>query len=56
MLICNGSHLPTDSVTAFIARWSTPSPSERANSQLFLSELCDLVGIPHPATNLHPSP
>src|SRR5207245_7859987 len=35
--------------TAFIARWSTASPSERANSQLFLSEHCDLLGVPHPS-------
>lgn len=32
----------------FIARWSAASASERANSQLFLSELCDLIGVPHP--------
>ena len=32
----------------FISRWSKASPSERANSQLFLSELCDLLGVPHP--------
>ena len=34
--------------TAFISRWSNASPSERANSQLFLSELCDLLVVPHP--------
>jgi hypothetical protein len=33
---------------AFISRWSKASPSERANSQLFLSELCDLLGVAHP--------
>lgn len=32
----------------FISRWSTASPSERSNSQLFLSELCDLLAVPHP--------
>ena len=32
----------------FIARWTAASASERANSQLFLSELCDLLGVPHP--------
>ena len=37
-----------ESVNAFIARWTNASPSERANSQLFLSELCDLLGVPHP--------
>src|SRR6266404_9381393 len=29
--------MSTDSATAFIARWSAASPSERANSHLFLS-------------------
>jgi len=39
---------------AFISRWSKASPSERANSQLFLSELCDLLCLPHPdATRDH---
>ena len=41
--------MSTDPATAFIARWSSASPSERANSQLFLSELCDLLGVPHPS-------
>jgi len=41
--------MSTDPATAFIAGWSTASPSERANSQLFLSELCDLLGLPHPS-------
>jgi hypothetical protein len=36
------------SAAAFISRWSNASPSERANSQLFLSEICDLLGVPHP--------
>jgi hypothetical protein len=36
------------SADAFIFRWSKASPSERANSQLFLSELCDLLGVEHP--------
>ena len=32
----------------FIARWSAASPSERANAQLFLVELCDLLAVPCP--------
>src|SRR5436190_13188937 len=40
--------MSVDASTAFISRWSKASPSERANSQLFLSELCDLLGVPHP--------
>jgi hypothetical protein len=35
------------SADAFISRWSKASPSERANGQLFLSELCDLLGVAH---------
>jgi hypothetical protein len=40
--------MSSDSATAFVARWSAASPSERANSQLFLPGLCDLLGVPHP--------
>jgi hypothetical protein len=35
-------------VATFIARWATASPSERANAQLFLAELCDILGVPRP--------
>ena len=37
-----------DPVEAFIARWSASSGAERANYQLFLAELCDLLGVPRP--------
>ena len=33
---------------AFIARWAAASASERANSQLFLAELCDVLGVARP--------
>ena len=33
---------------AFIERWSRSGGSERANYQLFLIELCDLLGVPRP--------
>ncbi|MBL9177972.1 MAG: class I SAM-dependent DNA methyltransferase [Verrucomicrobiaceae bacterium] len=33
---------------AFIARWAASGASERANYVLFLSELCDLLGVPRP--------
>jgi hypothetical protein len=33
---------------AFVSRWTNSSASERANSQLFLSELCTLLGMPQP--------
>lgn len=32
----------------FITRWKRSSASERANYALFLSELCDLIGVPRP--------
>lgn len=35
-------------VEAFIARWSPSSGAERANYQLFLAELCELLGVPRP--------
>jgi hypothetical protein len=33
---------------AFIARWSASSGSEKANHQLFVAELCDLLDVPRP--------
>ena len=33
---------------SFIARWSAASASERSNSQSFLSELADLLGVDRP--------
>ncbi len=35
-------------VSAFIERWARSGAAERANHQLFVSELCDLIGVPHP--------
>jgi hypothetical protein len=37
-----------DSIQQFITRWAAASASERANSQLFLSELCDVLEVPRP--------
>jgi hypothetical protein len=37
-----------DAPAAFIARWSAAQAAERANYALFLSELCDLLGVPRP--------
>ncbi len=37
-----------DLVEAFLARWSASGGNERANYQLFLAELCDLLGVPRP--------
>ena len=35
-------------ITAFITRWETSGAAERANYQMFLSELCDIIGVPRP--------
>lgn len=35
-------------VDAFIARWGSSAGAERANYQIFLAELCDLLGVPRP--------
>lgn len=32
----------------FVQRWEKSGGAEMANSQLFLTELCDLLGVPHP--------
>ncbi|MDZ7712844.1 MAG: type IIL restriction-modification enzyme MmeI [Rhodovibrio sp.] len=39
------THADPDS---FIARWAPSGGQESANYQLFLTELCDLLGLPHP--------
>jgi hypothetical protein len=33
-------------VQLFIDRWKNSGAAERANHQLFLSELCDVLGVP----------
>ena len=38
----------TPVVDAFIARWVASGAAERANYQLFLSELADVLGVPRP--------
>jgi hypothetical protein len=35
-------------VAAFVARWSASGAAERANYQLFLTELCDILDVPRP--------
>ena len=37
-----------EKVEAFKQRWLGSEASERSNSQLFLTELTDLMGVPHP--------
>lgn len=42
-----------NSATSFITRWKAFGASERANYQLFLTELCELLGVekPRPASD-----
>ena len=35
-------------LAAFVARWQASSGAERANKDLFFSELCDALGVPRP--------
>jgi hypothetical protein len=35
-------------LAALAARWRDASPSERANAQLYLAELCDALGVEKP--------
>jgi hypothetical protein len=35
-------------ISAFLNRWESSAAAERANYQLFLSELCDLLDVPRP--------
>ncbi len=39
-------------VDAFIAKWRSSGGAELANAQPFLSELCDLLGVPRPDPTL----
>lgn len=39
-------------VEAFIERWGRSSAAERANYQLFLSELCDVLGVERPSPSV----
>jgi hypothetical protein len=41
------------SINAFIAKWAAAGPSERANKDLFLTELCGVLDVapPNPSAN-----
>jgi hypothetical protein len=46
--------MPTADLESFIARWSAgDGGQERANYALFLSELCDVLGVPRPDQASH---
>lgn len=38
----------SDDIEAFIHRWEASGAAERANYALFLTQLCDLLGVPQP--------
>lgn len=40
--------LSPSQIDAFIQRWAASGAAERANYQLFLSELCDVLDVPRP--------
>lgn len=40
--------LSSDLIDTFITRWAGATGTERANYQLFLTELCALLGLPQP--------
>ena len=44
----NDAARTSQQTTAFITRWAAASGSERANHQLFVTELCELLGVPKP--------
>lgn len=44
----DASSVGDDAVDAFIRRWSAAGGSERANYQLFLTELCSALELPQP--------
>jgi hypothetical protein len=46
------SNQPGDHVREFISRWERSGAAERANYQLFLSELCDLLEVPRPSPSV----
>jgi len=47
---CCTPPVPTSpaAIEAFITRWDGTAVAERANAQPFLSELCDVLGVPRP--------
>jgi hypothetical protein len=41
-------HTGENAIETFIARWQSAGGSERANYQLFITELCELLALPKP--------
>lgn len=40
--------MPSPDIHPFLARWQASGAAERANYQLFLAELCQMLGVPGP--------
>ncbi len=40
--------IESDPIAEFVRRWKSSGAAERANYQLFLTELCDLLAVPRP--------
>jgi len=47
-LVAEVSDVSADVVASFVTRWQQSAAAERANYQLFLTELCDLIAVPKP--------
>jgi len=43
-----GMTVAADAIERFISRWQAAGGSERANYQLFIGELTELLGLPRP--------
>ena len=44
----SGAAVSPNDIQSFVARWVASGAAERANYQLFLSELCDVLSLPRP--------
>ncbi len=42
------SEAPPSHIDSFITRWAISGGAERANYQIFLAELCDVLEVPRP--------
>jgi hypothetical protein len=44
----NSENVNEENIDDFIRRWKDSGAAERANYGLFLTQLCDLLGVPQP--------
>lgn len=40
--------MQAEKIQAFLTKWQVSGAAERANAQLFIAELCDVLGVEHP--------